>query len=1056
MSHLSQEYVRNLYNTYGELKVLDDIIGHRAADTVQVPILGYPRFENSVDDYERFNGKQLDQFIDAAVKNYISAGLKPNAREVVGLLAPSNVDFIISFFALSRLGYTVLCLSLRIAPVAVINLLQKTGCSTIVHGSSPKIEGTVQSVNQDFPIAAINIPTRINYDGVSSGPRFTRHFDREEENSKPAIIIHSSGSTGLPKPISLSHRALLTHPTQGTGLHNFNALPWYHLYGISTSLQAMWMRRTAHLYNVNLPLTADNLIAILEKIQPEAVHTVPYGLGLMAERQSGLDALKRCKVVTAAGARTPDELGDRLVKEGVNFGVVFGTTEAGLVGDTMRRADGDDSWNYLRLYANIRKFLHMSPLGDGSFEMVYLKGHPALSASNSDDPAPGSWHSKDVFIPHETIPDVWKYVTRIDDRVTLVNGEKVLPLPIEGRIREDRLVREAVIVGVDQSMPGLLVFRSKTVDHMTDAQYIDAIWPSVADANSRAEAFSQITREMITPMPSNVDWPQTDKGSIIRAQCYMKFADQIKDMYTRLEGDAEGGTLRLNLQEVVDFIMTTFRETIGVPLESPDVDFFAAGIDSLRAIQMRRIIVKTLELNGKQLTPNVVYENGTPKQLAKYLHALGQGEDGEEEGEASPMKEMVEKYSTFTRHHYLFGTLANNSESLLLGNEAPRPIFKFANQTAILTGATGSIGAHTLAQVLANPEISKVYCLVRGENPMQRILDSLKERHLELPASSLAKIVAFSGDLSKPSFDLSSPTYTQMKKEVSLIVHIAWPVNFNIHLSSFEPHIAGLYNLLQFSLSVERPQPAQLFFCSSISTAFNAPTPATVPNAPIEDFGHASTMGYGQSKLVGEHIVRNAARAGAHAYVLRIGQVAGDSINGVWNDKEFIPLMIRSALTLKALPDLRERCLWLPVDILATTILQLSQTLKKSRHPLGYEPDVNPEIFYNLLNPRPFQWSSLLTELSEAGLKFDTVPFMDWMEKLQESATHGDELKNPAVKLIEFFEEEFGAQDSFEKRGLMFETSAAQRDAQILRDPPRIVEDGYIRKFLGAWLEKWE
>lgn len=773
----------------------------------------------------------------------------------------------------------------------------------------------------------------------------------------------------------------------------------------------------------------------------------------------------------------------------------------------MRRADGDDSWNYLRLYANIRKFLHMSPLGDGSFEMVYLKGHPALSASNSDDPAPGSWHSKDVFIPHETIPDVWKYVTRIDDRVTLVNGEKVLPLPIEGRIREDRLVREAVIVGVDQSIPGLLVFRSKTVDHMTDAQYIDAIWPSVADANSRAEAFSQITREMITPMPSNVDWPQTDKGSIIRAQCYMKFADQIKDMYTRLEGDAEGGTLRLNLQDVVDFIMTTFRETIGVSLESPDVDFFAAGVDSLRAIQMRRIIVKTLELNGKQLTPNVVYENGTPKQLAKYLHALGQGEDGEEEGEASLMMEMIEKYSAFTKHHYcgnflipdneknlynsssdsedeierfksdieaqrvrksspaskiieflrkVFGTLANNSESLLLGNEAPRPIFKLANQAAILTGATGSIGAHTLAQVLANPEISKVYCLVRGENPMQRILDSLKERRLELPASSLAKIVAFAGDLSKPSFDLSSATYTQMKKEVSLIVHIAWPVNFNIHLSSFEPHIAGLYNLLQFSLSVERPQPAQLFFCSSISTAFNAPTPATVPNAPIEDFGHASTMGYGQSKLVGEHIVRNAARAGAHAYVLRIGQVAGDSINGVWNDKEFIPSMIRSALTLKALPDLRERCLWLPVDILATTILQLSQTLKKSRHPLGYEPDVNPEIFYNLLNPRPFQWSSLLTELSEAGLKFDTVPFMDWMEKLQESAAHGDELKNPAVKLIEFFEEEFGAQDSFEKGCLMFETSAAQRDAQILRDPPRIVEDGYIRKFLGAWLEKWE
>lgn len=153
----------------------------------------------------------------------------------------------------------------------------------------------------------------------------TRVYDREEENSRTALIIHSSGSTGLPKPISLSHRALLSHPTQGPGLHNFNSLPWYHLYGISTSLQAMWMRKTAYLYNVALPLTAEYLVAVIEKVRPQAVQVVPYVLGLIAEKAAGVTALKSCKIVTAAGARTPDELGDRLVKEGINLGVVFGT-----------------------------------------------------------------------------------------------------------------------------------------------------------------------------------------------------------------------------------------------------------------------------------------------------------------------------------------------------------------------------------------------------------------------------------------------------------------------------------------------------------------------------------------------------------------------------------------------------------------------------------------------------------------------------------------------------------------------------------------------------------
>lgn len=85
----------------------------------------------------------------------------------------------------------------------------------------------------------------------------------------------------------------------------------------------------------------------------------------------------------------------------------------------------------------------------------------------------------------------------------MVNGEKILPLPIEGRMREDELVREAAVIGVDQPIPGLLIFRAKRADYTCDEAYINA--------NSRAEAFSQITREMISLLPSNVEYPQTDK-----------------------------------------------------------------------------------------------------------------------------------------------------------------------------------------------------------------------------------------------------------------------------------------------------------------------------------------------------------------------------------------------------------------------------------------------------------------------------------------------------------------------------------------------------------------
>lgn len=453
-----------------------------------------------------------------------------------------------------------------------------------------------------------------------------RPYDRESQRDKIALIMHSSGSTGLPKPVFLSHRNVLCHPVQGPGLHNFGALPLYHMYGVSTTLQAMYMKKTANIFNALLPLTAENLIMSIKAVQPEVIHAVPYALGLLAEQPLGIAYLKSCNTVTAAGARTPDELGDRLVKEGVNLGVVFGTTEAGLAGDTMRREKGDDSWNYIRLYPNIRKYVHMDPIGDGHYECVYLNGHPGLSASNSDDPAPGSWRSKDIFIPHPSIQDTWKYITRLDDRITLVNGEKVLPLPIEGCIRESDLVREAVVVGIDRSIPGLLVFKSQLANCMPDSEYIDAIWPVVENANSRAEGFSQIIKDMICVLSSNIQYPKTDKGNIIRARVYKVFEDKIDSMYATFD-NAHEGSLRMDLPGIEHFIGDIYSQVIGAPLLSFETDFFTAGVDSLKAIQMRRNIQKTLDLKGHQLSRNVVYEYRNPKELARYLYSVSSGED---------------------------------------------------------------------------------------------------------------------------------------------------------------------------------------------------------------------------------------------------------------------------------------------------------------------------------------------------------------------------------------------------------------------------------------------
>ncbi|KAI0466492.1 hypothetical protein F4859DRAFT_526594 [Xylaria cf. heliscus] len=1030
MAHLTQDHVRNLYREFGELRVLDDIVRHRAADNPPTPILAYPRLANSVDDYEKFTGQQLNRFVDGAVKHFLSRGLKDNTHEVVGILAPSNLDFVVTFFALSRLGYTVLCLSLRIPDNAITELLKQAQCHTIISGDSPSIAANIESVRKGWHLNSICIPNRQHYERKHSSNEqpFVRAYNASLERDRVALIMHSSGSTGLPKIVALTHRNVLTHAVQGTGMDNFAALPLYHMYGVSTTLQAMYLRRTAHLFNTSLPLTADNILAALTSTKASVIHAVPYALGLMAEQPRGLEYLKGCKIVTAAGARTPDELGDRLVAAGVNLAVVFGTTEAGLLGDSMRREEGDDTWNYIRIYSNVRKFVTMCPIGDNQFECVYLQGHPGLSTWNSHDPEHHCWRSKDIFTPHRSIPDAWKYVTRIDDRITLVNGEKVLPLPIEGRVRDHDLVREAVVVGVDRPIPGLLLFRSQASDSLSDASFIEAVWPTIEEANLRAEGFSQLTPQMICILPSAIDYPRTDKGSIIRAQVYKKFSTEIENMYEKLERGNEG-TAKLGLPAIREFILNTHERITGSHLDSIETDFFFAGVDSLKAIQIRRVIQDTLYLGGKTLDTNVVYNYRNVRGLADYLLSLSQDRDIADEGVQSSMERLIGRFSQPT-------------------------------ETVLLTGATGSLGVHVLAQMVNRIDVDRIYCFVRGSNPMDRILKSLRERRLELGSSGKQKIIPVITDLEKPFFGIQDPELMErIKAQVTLIVHIAWPVNFNIHLQSFEPQLEGLRSLLDLSLSVHRPEPARLLFCSSISTAYNTSTTTVIHDTAINDFSQAGDTGYAQSKLVAEHIVLNAARRGARAYVLRIGQIVGDTLHGIWNENEFIPALIRSALTLKTLPRLEEQCSWLPVDVLATAILQLGGTILSAPKPCMVDAR-NPPIFYNVVNPYEFSWDCLLDELKLAGLSFDAVPVSTWLDSLKSSADSGEEDVNPAIKLLSFFKSQYDINDvnsdNPRKRSqVRFQTTAITRDTSILRNPPRCIEDGHVRKILAAWLQKW-
>lgn len=290
----------------------------------------------------------------------------------------------------------------------------------------------------------------------------------------------------------------------------------------------------------------------------------------------------------------------------------------------------------------------MKPLGGSLFECVYLAGHPALTTSNSNEP-PGSFHSKDVFTPHPTIPDRWKYASRLDDRITLVNGEKVLPLPIEGYIKQDPLVHEAVVVGLGKAAPGLLVFKAAEAEDLPADEYLQTIWPTIEGANARAERFSQIPRDLVKVLSHASKFPRTDKGSMIRAQVYLQYTELIDSIYTSAE--RVDGSLRLNLSDTQSVLMGLCNNELGIFLSSPKADFFAEGVDSLKAIHLRRLILQNFQFDQEGVGQNVVYETGSIARLAEHICALQNGETvSATENDTEAMLDLIHRYSSFQEH----------------------------------------------------------------------------------------------------------------------------------------------------------------------------------------------------------------------------------------------------------------------------------------------------------------------------------------------------------------------------------------------------------------------
>ena len=109
---------------------------------------------------------------------------------------------------------------------AIVKLMQETRCECLIYHDLPQLSVVIKEVVSLTSSQTLPILSRNDFDKPGYPPLpFEREIDVAEEKRRAATIVHSSGSTGLPKPIEVVHARYTVPYAIGPGDRDLLTLP---------------------------------------------------------------------------------------------------------------------------------------------------------------------------------------------------------------------------------------------------------------------------------------------------------------------------------------------------------------------------------------------------------------------------------------------------------------------------------------------------------------------------------------------------------------------------------------------------------------------------------------------------------------------------------------------------------------------------------------------------------------------------------------------------------------------------------------------------------------
>ncbi len=878
--------------------------------------------------------RELNESANIVANELISKGVKTG--DSVVLLLPRESCFFSCMFGVNKAGAAFIPCDPQY-PADRINSIIEDSSAAFIITTKDKF-----SEHKDHNV--------IDVEEILKGTQ-TNDPDVQMTGEELSYMIYTSGSTGKPKGVMLRHKGicnyLMPHPAN-IHMHCLKNNVENYLSVTTISFDMSFKEHTAALCNgKTLIFAAEDemndpraLAELMEKYNVDCINATPSRLQQYMQYQPFRECIAKCKMVMSGGEGYPMSLRDEIKKCSPDIRIfnTYGPTEitvscnAAELTNAQYVTVGRPLLNYTEYVVD--KFGDIAPYG--VIGELYVggigvaKGYKNLPEKTAQAFVEFGGQRMYRTGDHAKLDKGGNVMIlgRLDDQVKL-RGLRIELGEIQGLIAAQPHIKEvAVVIKKLGGQDNLCAYF--TADAEIDITALRDELKKSLTHYMVPTAYLQLNEMPITPN-GKTDTKRLPEPVSLSGTEYCAPVNDTEKFFC----DAFASALNLERVGALD-------------------DFFEIGGTSLIVTS----VVLAASEKGFEITYGDVFKHTTPRALAQLF----------KDGEVNDTDKLFDfdDYD-YTRINELLK--GNTVEAFLSGEQ--RDVGNI-----LITGATGYMGAHLLAEYLRS-EKGTAYCLIRKGR-----FDTAKERlenmmfyyfGTDLEEAVSKRVQVFDGDV---------VNYAGFERFESMPVDTVFNCAANVkHFSSGtdieDINVGGAVNCIRLCKKLG----ARLIHFSTVSVSGTTDDVSKLDRADLDEqslyFGQTLDNKYTSSKLMGERMVLEAAADGLDAKVIRVGTLAARESDGEFQinflTNNFMG-RLRSYALLGCFPYgmIENQVCMGPIDRSCEAFLKLARTPQAC-------------CVFNAVNNHTLPLGDIIRQMNENGMDVKFVEYDTFAQTLNEA-----------------------------------------------------------------------